>query len=97
MFEPSDAPPDITVLEQASRDLIRRRNFVSKVTVAPVQASSVSEGLINLVKTELIDVVVLGASREGLLQQAINGNIPASVASRVESTVILVRGAISNK
>ncbi len=97
VFEPSDAPPDITVLEQASRDLIRRRNFVSKVTVAPVQASSVSEGLINLVKTELIDVVVLGASREGLLQQAINGNIPASVASRVESTVILVRGAISSK
>jgi CIC family chloride channel protein len=37
---------------------------------------------------------VLGASREGLLQQAIKGNIPAVIASGVECTVILVRGAI---
>jgi len=32
-----------------------------------------------------------------LLQQAINGNIPASVASSVESTVILVRGVAAIK
>ncbi|WP_442942541.1 hypothetical protein [Nostoc sp.] len=47
-------------------------------------------------KTEGYDVVVLGASREGLLQQAIQGNIPEAIASGVESTVILVRGAINN-
>jgi CIC family chloride channel protein len=41
---------------------------------------------------------MLGASREGLLQQAVNGNIPAAIASRVDnSTVILVRGAISKE
>ena len=93
VFQPSDATADITVLSEASRYLLRRRNL-STVTATPVYASSVSEGVINLVKTNHFDVVVLGASREGLLQQAIKGNIPAAIASRVESTVILVRGAI---
>lgn len=94
VFQPRDSEPDITLLKQALRDLTRHRKFSSEVTAAPVKASSVSEGVINLVKTERFDVVVLGASREGLLQQAIKGNIPASIASRVESTVILLRGAI---
>ena len=97
VFEPSDTPADMTVLEQAVRELIRHRKFSSTVTAAPVNASSVSEGVINLVKTEHFDVVVLGASREGMLIQAINGNIPAAIASRVESTVILVRGAIDKQ
>jgi hypothetical protein len=57
---------------------------------------SVDEGVINLVKTEGYDVVVLGASREGLLQQTVQGNIPEAIASGVESTVILVRGAITS-
>jgi CIC family chloride channel protein len=48
------------------------------------------------VKANDYDVVVLGASREGMLQQAIKGNIPAAIALRVESTVILVRGSINN-
>jgi CIC family chloride channel protein len=96
VFEPSDSEPDISVLKQALRDLTRHRNLSSTVTATPVKASPVAEGVINLVKTERFDVVVLGASREGLLQQAIKGNIPAAIASRVESTVILVRGAISS-
>jgi CIC family chloride channel protein len=56
----------------------------------------VAEGVINLVKEEDYDVVVLGASREGLLQQAVQGNIPEAIASGVDCTVILVRGAISS-
>jgi CIC family chloride channel protein len=97
VFQPSEVAADITILEQASRYLIRRRNFSSSVTAAAVHASSVSEGVINLVKTNHFDVVVLGASREGLLQQAIKGNIPAAIARGVESTVILVRGAIGKE
>ncbi|MBW4563709.1 MAG: chloride channel protein [Mojavia pulchra JT2-VF2] len=95
VFKPSELEPDMTVLEQAIRQLMRRRNLSSTVVATPVKADSVSEGVINLVKTENYDVVVLGASREGLLQQAIQGNIPEAIASGVESTVILVRGAIN--
>ncbi|BAY24150.1 Cl- channel voltage-gated family protein [Calothrix sp. NIES-2100] len=94
VFKPSELAPDMTVLEQAIRHLIRRRKLSSTVVAYPVKADSVSQGVINLVKTEGYDVVVLGASREGLLQQAIQGNIPEAIASGVESTVILVRGAI---
>ncbi|MDZ8050910.1 MAG: chloride channel protein [Aulosira sp. ZfuVER01] len=96
VFKPSELAPDMTVLEQAIRHLIRRRKLSSTVFASPVKADSVSQGVINLVKSEGYDVVVLGASREGLLQQAIQGNIPEAIASGVESTVILVRGAINN-
>ncbi|WP_373530385.1 chloride channel protein [Nostoc sp.] len=96
VFKPSELKPDMTISEQAIRQLMRRRKLSSTIVALPVQADSVAEGVINLVKTEGYDVVVLGASREGLLQQAIQGNIPEAIASGVESTVILVRGAINN-
>ena len=96
VFKPSQLKPDMTVLEQAIRILMRRRKLSSNVVAIPVQANSVAEGVINLVKTEGYDVVVLGASREGLLQQAVQGNIPEAIASGVDCTVILVRGAISS-
>ncbi len=97
VFKPSELKPNMQMLEQAIHQLMRHRQLSSTAFVAtPVQADSVSEGVINLVKKEGFDVVVLGATREGLLQQAIQGNIPEAIASGVESTVILVRGAINN-
>ena len=97
VFEPSDSKPDIKLLKQARRELVRHWNFYSIVTTAPVKASSVSEGIVNLVKSDHFDVVILGASREGLLQQAIKGNIPAEIASRCDRTVILLRLATPAK
>jgi CIC family chloride channel protein len=35
----------------------------------------------------------MGASREGLLQQAMHGNIPAAIARSNQQTVILVRSS----
>ncbi len=96
VFKPSQLQPDMTVLEQAIRILMGRRQLSSHVVAIPLQADSVAEGVINLVKDEDYDVVVLGASREGLLQQAVQGNIPEAIASGVDCTVILVRGAISS-
>ncbi|MTJ14532.1 CBS domain-containing protein [Anabaena sp. UHCC 0187] len=89
-----EVAPDMTVLEESTRQLMRHRNLQSNVVAASLQAESVIAGVIELVKTESFDVVVLGASREGLLQQAIQGNIPEAIASGVDSTVILVRSAI---
>ncbi len=97
VFKPSELKPDMSISEQAIRHLMRRRKLSSTVVALPVQANSVAEGVINLVQTEGYDVVVLGASREGLLQQAIQGNIPEAIASGVESTVILVRGAMQKE
>jgi chloride channel protein, CIC family len=96
VFHPSEIKPDMTVLEQAIRKLMRNRKLSSTVIAEPVKAESVAEGIINLVKSDNYDVVVIGASREGLLQHAMKGNIPEAIVNGVESTVILVRGAINN-
>ncbi|MFM6055828.1 MAG: chloride channel protein [Sphaerospermopsis kisseleviana] len=96
VFKPSELKPNLQFLEEYTRQLIRHRNLHSNVFATPIEADSVTEGVINLVKKEDFDVVVLGASREGLLQQAIHGNIPENIASGVDSTVILVRGEINS-
>lgn len=93
VFESPKAKPDLSVLQQAIRYLVKHRQLSGKVTAFPIISSAVAEGLIHLVKTGDFDVVVLGASREGMLQQAFRGNIPAAIASQVDSTVVLVRGA----
>lgn len=95
VFNTSEDKPDMKVLEEAIRQLIRNRKLHSTVIAEPIKSDSVSEGVINLANKEHYDVVIIGASREGLLQQAINGNIPEAIASGVESTVILVRGAVN--
>ncbi|HCF29193.1 MAG TPA: chloride channel protein [Cyanobacteria bacterium UBA11049] len=94
VFKSSSSKPEMTVVQQAIRYLVKQRQLRGSVSAVPVISSSVADGVINLVRSENFDVVVLGASREGLLQQAIKGNIPAAIASDVECTVILVRGAI---
>ncbi|MFM7365870.1 MAG: chloride channel protein [Cuspidothrix sp.] len=95
VVKPGEVIPDMTVLQESTRQLMRNRNLHSNIVAASLKAESVSEGVIELVKTEGFDVVVLGASREGLLQQAIQGNIPESIASAVDITVILLRSAMS--
>ncbi|MEB3180852.1 MAG: chloride channel protein [Nostocaceae cyanobacterium] len=95
VFAPSNPEPDHKVMEKAFRVLMRHRQLSHSVVADAIKADSVPEGVINLAKTDHTDVVVLGASREGMLQQAIKGNIPEAIASGVNSTVILVRGAIN--
>ncbi|HEY9624444.1 MAG TPA: universal stress protein, partial [Crinalium sp.] len=60
-----------------------------------IWGESVAEAIKELVQREGCDVIVLGASREGLLQQVIKGNIPEAIARTSNRTVILVRGPIS--
>ncbi|KAM3094343.1 chloride channel protein [Phormidesmis sp. 146-35] len=84
--------PDAAALDDAMTYLGTRLNC--PVALTAVCANSVSEAVIDLAQKDQCDVIVLGATREGLLQQAINGNIPEEIARRCDCTVILVRGAI---
>lgn len=95
VFKPSEEKPDMGMLEKEVRDLIQSRNLSTEVTADPVPAKSVSAGIINLVKKEHYDFVIVGASREGMLQKSIKQNIPDAIAGGVDSTVILVRGAMN--
>ncbi|MEQ9549964.1 MAG: chloride channel protein [Coleofasciculus sp. G3-WIS-01] len=89
VFDPEDTLTDTTALEKASNFLKGQMN--GRIRQIPIRASEVSDAVVHLANDQFCDVVVLGASREGLLQQVIQGNIPEAIARRVKSTVILVR------
>ncbi|MGL5805099.1 MAG: chloride channel protein [Xenococcaceae cyanobacterium] len=61
--------------------------------VIPIKilSNAVADAIVAQVERDESDVVILGASSEGLLQQAVRGNIPEAIARRVSSTVIIVR------
>jgi chloride channel protein, CIC family len=92
-FPPFDAVRKTDVLEQDAT-FLRKRLSISVMTTS-VCADSVSEAILDLVQKDRCDVIVLGASREGLLQQAIQGNLPEAIARNCKCTVILVRKALA--
>lgn len=92
VFNRSLDHPDTTDLDKATDFLQSQLNC--PVFSMSVCAASVPDAVIDLAEKDQFDVIVLGASREGFLKQAIAGNIPEAIASHVNSTVILVRGAL---
>lgn len=86
------AKANFTHLEKTAKSLQEQFDF--PIVPVPIYSSSVSEAIINLARTGRCNVVMLGASKEGFLKQTIYGNIPETIARQVESTVILVRGAV---
>ncbi len=93
VFPRSDTAPDTTTLEKDAAFL--RQRLHRSITTIPVCSNSVSEAVIDMAQKDQCDVIVVGASREGLLQQAIHGNIPEAIARYSNCTVILVRKAIT--
>lgn len=93
VFHPSDTVHNTRLLADHAHFL--RQRLQTPVNLLPVCASSVSEAVIDMADNEQCDVIVVGASREGMLQQAIHGNIPEAIARHCHCTVILVRKAIS--
>ena len=64
-----------------------------KVKALPIRANSVPEAIIKLHQAENYDLVILGASSEGMLQKAVSGNIPELIIRQVSTTVIIVRSS----
>jgi chloride channel protein, CIC family len=91
VHQPSVVEPDRDELKQATEFLQRR--ISCEIMATTVCAKSVSDALIDLAQKDQCDAIVLGASREGLLKQVIQGNIPEAVARGCNCTVILVRSA----
>ncbi|MFM7449574.1 MAG: chloride channel protein [Leptolyngbyaceae cyanobacterium] len=92
VFPPDEQTYDTSLLEE-NAEFLRDRVSVPVMTI-PVCARSVSEAVIDMAEKDQCDVIVLGASREGLLQQAIQGNIPEAIARHCSCTVMLVRKAM---
>lgn len=85
------APPLSPVLLEGRQTLEERVSC--PVLAISVCSSSVAEAIVDLADKDQCDVVVLGASRDSLLQQVVKGNVPEAIARRSRCTVILVRGA----
>jgi chloride channel protein, CIC family len=91
VFEPTDRAPDLTTLDRAA-------DFLSPylddaMTIVPLHANSIAEAVLDYARQDCSDAIVLGASRAGILQQVVNGNIPAAISQNSDRTVILVRGS----
>ncbi|MDZ8188479.1 MAG: chloride channel protein [Nostoc sp. ChiSLP02] len=89
VFQSSESLPDTTLLDKSVRFLQRR--VKGKVTATPVRANSVPEAVLECAEQENSDVIVLGASRESLLQQVMQGNIPENISRKSNCTVIMVK------
>lgn len=88
---PNDQSYDTSPLERSAA-FLQQQTQASVVNLS-VCAQSVVEAVVDMAQNNQCDVIVLGASREGLLQQAIQGNIPEAIARNCDCTVILVRKA----
>jgi chloride channel protein, CIC family len=84
---------DTTELHQTVQQL--SKELETMVMARPIWDDSVTMAIAQLAKRERCDVIMLGASREGLLQQVLRGNVPEAIARDSDCTVILVRGAIT--
>ena len=83
--------PNTKILEKFVEYL--QPKFNRKVKVTTICAYYVAQAIISLAKKQQIDAIVMGATRETLLQQVIKGNIPETIARQSSCTVIIVRSA----
>jgi len=90
--------PDLAALDQLQdivTDLGDRLDCLVKA--CPVWGKPVADAVVDLATEQGCDVIMLGASREGLLQQVIKGNIPEAITRASSCSVILVRGAVTTE
>lgn len=89
VFSTAQGVGNTTMLQQTLEQLRNRLPY--PVLPRVVINDTVAEAIVDVAKEEQTDVIVLGASRESLLKQVIQGNIPEAIARSSPCTVILVR------
>ncbi len=92
-FDPTNSQPDLDNLT-ITADFVRQYLSIP-TTIRPLYSDAIAATAIDLATEKKCDAIILGASREGLLQQTIQGNIPEAIAQGSDCTVIVVRAATS--
>jgi chloride channel protein, CIC family len=82
-------------LDRTTKILKQRITAPITTIVMPHQNESIADTIVGLSIEHDCDVIILGATRAGLLQQVIQGNIPATIARQSPCTVILVRTGLN--
>ena len=93
-FDPHQTQPDLNNLNTAANFV--REHLGTPTTILPIYYDAIAATTIDLAAEKQCDAIILGASREGLLQQTIQGNIPEAIAQGSNCTVIVVREVISD-
>jgi CIC family chloride channel protein len=78
-----------TALRQAAAGLETQLGIPIQTRI--LKAPHAAEAILQLSQRDHSDVILLGASREGLFSHVLHGNIPLAVAQGSDATVILVR------
>ncbi|MEM9540922.1 MAG: chloride channel protein [Cyanobacteria bacterium P01_E01_bin.42] len=92
IYPPNGKEIDTTMLDETA-DILRQR-LKTVVQSVSWRSDSPVDAIVQLAGVQQCHLTIIGASREGLMQQAVRGNIPEAIASGIDSTVILVRGAL---
>jgi CIC family chloride channel protein len=90
VFELTDGTQEMTTLDRAAEILqsVLARAAISTVSLC---SNSIPAAVLNYARQDGSDAIIIGASRAGILQQAIDGNIPAAISQCRDRTVIVVR------
>ncbi|MGC8712548.1 MAG: chloride channel protein [Leptodesmis sp.] len=89
VFESANPEPDQVALRQAAAAL--QQQLKTALVVIPIYGSSIPKAILGYAQQDHSDVIVLGASRESVLQQVAHGNTPAAISYHSNQTVILLR------
>jgi CIC family chloride channel protein len=92
VYAPFKAKPSIHDFKQLAYSVRNKMRLSVKPRL--ISSYSVSEAITNLINQEKHSLVILGASNEGLLQNAVKGNIPQAIAKHADTTVIIFRSSI---
>ncbi|BAZ46507.1 chloride channel core [Chondrocystis sp. NIES-4102] len=89
IYDPDQSQPPNSDF-QAAFDLVLEQ-IKLPMTSLLIAHPSVSDAIIKLTKKKKYDLVILGASNQGLLRNVVKGNITEAIARYADSTVIIFR------
>ena len=90
VFEPSNGRQELTTLDRAAQNLQLTLARAAISTVA-LCSNSIPAAVLSYASQDGSDAIIIGASRAGILQQAIDGNIPAAISQCRNRNIIVVR------
>ena len=91
IFSPNDKYKE-NQLEDYAKALYKSLRFsVGKISIC---SKSITDAILDLANQQRSDVILLGASHEGMLQKLIYGNIPEAIARNSNRTIIIFRKAL---
>lgn len=92
VYPPTSTLPDQGILDHYLQ-FLKEKGGDSVISCTQICAQNVADAIVELARLQHTDIIVIGASPTGFVQQALKGNIPLAIAQGTEATIILVRSS----